>query len=187
MSNLFKDSLFYLLSCCLNSNLFLMPCMFLCSFSICLSGDQVLLLHIYILKVCLPISVSLWYPCATFSLPHRIIWNFLHRLQIFSPGISRIVPIECFSWFLILNHNVCALSYVFFRTYPAAKYSDVLPLLFSNDESHYASPSSGEDNIAKTNHPSFANISLTVVIDTSMERSSRVLQHRNPKIWFFSQ
>ena len=35
------------------------------------------------------------------------------------------------------------------------------------------------------NHPSFVNISPTLVIDTSMERSSRVLQHGNPKIWFF--
>ena len=30
------------------------------------------------------------------------------------------------------------------------------------------------------NHPSFVNISPTIVIDTSMERSSRVLQHGNP-------
>ena len=37
------------------------------------------------------------------------------------------------------------------------------------------------------NHHSFVNISLTLVIDTSMERSSRVLHHRNPKIWFFFQ
>ena len=35
------------------------------------------------------------------------------------------------------------------------------------------------------NHHSFVNISPTLVIDTSMERSSRVLQHGNPKIWFF--
>ena len=34
------------------------------------------------------------------------------------------------------------------------------------------------------NHPSFINISPTVVIDTSMERSSRVLQHENPRNWF---
>ena len=34
---------------------------------------------------------------------------------------------------------------------------------------------------------SFVNISPTLVIDTSMERSSRVLQHGNPKIWFFFQ
>ena len=33
------------------------------------------------------------------------------------------------------------------------------------------------------NHLSFVNISPTLVIDTSMERSSRVLQHWNPKIW----
>ena len=33
---------------------------------------------------------------------------------------------------------------------------------------------------------SFVNIRPTLVIDTSMERSSRVLQHGNPKIWFFS-
>ena len=32
------------------------------------------------------------------------------------------------------------------------------------------------------NHLSFVNISPTLVIDTSMERSSRVLQHGNPKI-----
>ena len=36
------------------------------------------------------------------------------------------------------------------------------------------------------NHPSFVNISPTLVIDTSMERSSRVLHHGNPQIWFFS-
>ena len=35
------------------------------------------------------------------------------------------------------------------------------------------------------NHLSFVNISPTLVIDTSMERSSRVLRHGNPKIWFF--
>ena len=35
------------------------------------------------------------------------------------------------------------------------------------------------------NHLSFVNISPILVIDTSMERSSRVVQHRNPKIWFF--
>ena len=35
------------------------------------------------------------------------------------------------------------------------------------------------------NHLSFVNISPTLVIDTSMERSSRVLQHGNPKIWIF--
>ena len=37
----------------------------------------------------------------------------------------------------------------------------------------------------KRNHHSFVNISPTLVIDTSMESSSRVLQHGNPKIWFF--
>ena len=36
------------------------------------------------------------------------------------------------------------------------------------------------------NHLSFVNISPTLVIDTSMKRSSRVLHHGNPKIWFFS-
>ena len=36
-------------------------------------------------------------------------------------------------------------------------------------------------------HPCFVNISLTLVIDTSMEKSSRVLQHGNPKIWIFSK
>ena len=36
------------------------------------------------------------------------------------------------------------------------------------------------------NHPSFVNISPTVVIiDTSMERSSLILQHRNLKICIF--
>ena len=35
------------------------------------------------------------------------------------------------------------------------------------------------------NHLSFVNISPTLVIDTSMERSSRVLQHGNQKNWFF--
>ena len=33
----------------------------------------------------------------------------------------------------------------------------------------------------KRNHLSFVNISPTLVIDTSMERSSRVLHHGNPK------
>ena len=39
------------------------------------------------------------------------------------------------------------------------------------------------------NHLSFVNISPTLVIDTSMERSSRVLQHGNPKLicFFFSK
>ena len=35
------------------------------------------------------------------------------------------------------------------------------------------------------NHLSFVNISPTKVIDTSMERSSRMLQHENQEIWFF--
>ena len=39
----------------------------------------------------------------------------------------------------------------------------------------------------KRNPLSFVNISPTLVIDTSMERSSRVLHHGNPKIWFFFQ
>ena len=34
------------------------------------------------------------------------------------------------------------------------------------------------------NHLSFVNISPTLVIDTPMERSSRLLQHGNIKIWF---
>ena len=38
----------------------------------------------------------------------------------------------------------------------------------------------------KRYHHSFVNISPTLIIDTSMERSSRVLHHGNPKIWFFS-
>ena len=33
----------------------------------------------------------------------------------------------------------------------------------------------------KRNHPSFVNNSPTLVIDTSMERSSRILHHGNPK------
>ena len=37
------------------------------------------------------------------------------------------------------------------------------------------------------NHLSFVNICSTLVIDTLMERSSRVLHHGNPKIWFFFQ
>ena len=36
-------------------------------------------------------------------------------------------------------------------------------------------------SVRKRNHPSFVNISPTLVIDTSMERSSRVLHHGNPK------
>ena len=35
------------------------------------------------------------------------------------------------------------------------------------------------------NHLSFVNISPTLVIDTSMEWSSRVLHHGNPKMWNF--
>ena len=35
----------------------------------------------------------------------------------------------------------------------------------------------------KRYHHSFVNISPTLIIDTSMERSSRVLQHGTPKIW----
>ena len=37
----------------------------------------------------------------------------------------------------------------------------------------------------KLNHPGFVNISPTLVIDKSMERSSWVLQHENPKIRIF--
>ena len=35
------------------------------------------------------------------------------------------------------------------------------------------------------NHPSLVNISPTLAIDASMERSSRELQHGNPKVWIF--
>ena len=37
------------------------------------------------------------------------------------------------------------------------------------------------------NHLSFVNISPTLLIDTSMERSSRVIHHGNPKIWSLFQ
>ena len=37
----------------------------------------------------------------------------------------------------------------------------------------------------KRNHPGFVNISPTLVNDTSMERSSRVLQHENQKKFIF--
>ena len=37
----------------------------------------------------------------------------------------------------------------------------------------------------KRYHHSFVNISPSLIIDTSMERSSRDLHHGNPKIWFF--
>ena len=37
----------------------------------------------------------------------------------------------------------------------------------------------------KRNHHSFVNISPTLVIDTSMERSSRVLHHGNPEMRIF--
>ena len=40
-------------------------------------------------------------------------------------------------------------------------------------------------HLEKRNPLSFVNISPTLVIDTSMERSSRVLQHGNQKICFF--
>ena len=39
----------------------------------------------------------------------------------------------------------------------------------------------------KRNHHSFVNISPTLVFDISMERSSRVLHHGNPKVWFIFQ
>ena len=39
----------------------------------------------------------------------------------------------------------------------------------------------------KRNRPVFIDISPTLLIDTSIERCSRVLQHRNPKSWFFVQ
>ena len=37
----------------------------------------------------------------------------------------------------------------------------------------------------KINLPSFVNISPTLVIDASMERSSRVTQHEDSKIWIY--
>ena len=37
------------------------------------------------------------------------------------------------------------------------------------------------------NHLSFVNISPTLVIDTSMERFSRVLHHGNPEMWNFNE
>ena len=39
----------------------------------------------------------------------------------------------------------------------------------------------------KRNHHSFVNISPTLTIDTSMERSSRVLHHGNPIFFFFKK
>ena len=40
-------------------------------------------------------------------------------------------------------------------------------------------------NAVKRNRPGFIKISLTLVIDTSMERSSQVLQHGNHKKFDF--
>ena len=37
------------------------------------------------------------------------------------------------------------------------------------------------------NHLSFVNISPTLIIDASMEKCSRALQHLDPKIWIFSK
>ena len=39
----------------------------------------------------------------------------------------------------------------------------------------------------KRNHLSFVNTSPTLLIDISMERSSRVLQHENPEFWISFQ
>ena len=39
----------------------------------------------------------------------------------------------------------------------------------------------------KRNHPGFVNISPKLIIDTSMEWSSRVLHHENPKIRIYFQ
>ena len=39
----------------------------------------------------------------------------------------------------------------------------------------------------KRNHHSFVNISPTLVIDASLERSSQVLHHGNRKMWIFSK
>ena len=39
----------------------------------------------------------------------------------------------------------------------------------------------------KRNHPGIVNISPKLVIDTSMERSSRVLNHDKSKIWFYEE
>ena len=39
----------------------------------------------------------------------------------------------------------------------------------------------------RTPRKEIADISPTLVIDTSMERSSRVLQHGNQKIWFYKK
>ena len=41
--------------------------------------------------------------------------------------------------------------------------------------------------LEKRNRPGFVDICPTLVIDASMERSSRVLQHWNPKSWIFSE
>ena len=37
------------------------------------------------------------------------------------------------------------------------------------------------------NYLSFVNITPTLIIDTTMERFLRILQHENAKIWFFFQ
>ena len=42
-------------------------------------------------------------------------------------------------------------------------------------------------NAEKRNRPGFVDISPTLVIDTSTERFSRVLQHRNQQFDFFSK
>ena len=41
--------------------------------------------------------------------------------------------------------------------------------------------------LEKRNHPGLVNISPTLLIDASMERSSQVLQHGKTKIWIFFQ
>ena len=89
-------------------------------------------------------------------------WNHLNSVNI-SPTLVIDASMERFSLFL---HHGNPKIWFFFKKCPKFKF-------------RLATKS--------WNHLIYVNISLTLVIDTSMERSSQVLQHGNPKIWIFSK
>ena len=60
-------------------------------------------------------------------------------------------------------------------------------LIFLSSKFNFVRTPSVRTYPEKRNYPGFVNISPTLVIDTSMARSSRVLQYGNPKIWFFQK
>ena len=115
------------------------------------------LLHtLFILKICLGVQSNIYAsPCSGEAYrDRRLTTNFEFWVEIFCvPTCFHVrIPKPCLSVCLSVCPSVCLSVCQSICPYPE-----------------------------KRNYPGFVNISPTLLIDTPMERSSRLLQHGNPK------